>query len=159
VKIMIYCILIVLAMLVPTRPLELGKLKPVEVIRIAQDDEQIVIETDTGDTGRGRTVNQAIWNLHETTAGTVYLDTAEYVLLPANEAVLKEIAPYIRENVCLCQWEGEIKMDDVGEYLDVHKPSVKLKKYAEGIPLQMLKGKNGRLQLQEKGIERREKTT
>lgn len=158
-KLILYGILIAAALLVPKRPLELGKLKPVEVIRIEQVGEQFVVETDTGDSGRGATVSQAVWNLRETTAGTVYMDTAEYVLLPADERVLVQIAPHLRGSVRLCHWQGEIKLEETGKYLDVHKPSVMLKQYKMGMPLQILKGENGRLHLQEKTIEKREKST
>ena len=158
-KMVIYGILIAAALLVPTRPLELGKLKPVEVIRIEKRGQQVIIETDTGDSGHGKTVNQAVWDLRETTAGMVYLDTAEYILLPKDETVLKQVIPYLRNSVRLCHWEGEIKLEEVGEYLDVHRPSVRLKQYAERVPLQTLEAKNGRLRLREKNIEIREKTT
>ena len=158
-KMVIYGILIASAMLVPTRPLELGKLKPVETILIEKRDDGILIKTDTGDIGRGRTVNQAIWNLHETTAGTVYLDTAEYLLLPSDETVLKQMYPYLRKTVRISQWAGEVELEEAAKYLDVHKPNVQLKAYQEGISLQVLEEENGRFRLREKNIERREKRT
>lgn len=158
-KMTIYAILIAAAFLIPTRPLELGKLKPVEVIKIEKQGERILIETDTADTGIGKTVKQAIWNLHETAAGTVYLDTAEYILLPPDETLPDDISPYLRENVRACRWEGKMKLEEAAEYLDAHRPRMKLKDYQTGVPLQTLVWKNGRFHLQEKNIERREKTS
>ena len=158
-KRILYCILIVAAWVVPTRPLELGKLKPVEVIRIEQNGDQIVIETDTGDSGRGMTINQAIWNLRETTAGTVYLDTAEYILIPKDETIAEQISPYLKNTVRLCNWEGEMKLEEVAQYLNAHKPRMVLKQYNVGMPLQTLVGERGKFQLLEKNIEKREKTT
>lgn len=157
-KMIIYGILIVSAMLVPTRPLELGKLKPVEVIRVEKNDEGILIETDTGDSGRGRTVNQAVWNLHETTAGTIYLDTAEYILLPMDETVLMEVCPYLRGDIRICHWVGEMKLEEAAKYLDAHRPNMRLKEYRAGTLLQVLEGENGRFRLREKNIKKREKS-
>ena len=156
-KMIIYAILITSAMLVPTRPLELGKLKPVEVIRVSRSDEGVLIETDTGDSGRGRTVNQAIWNLHESTAGVVYLDTAEYLLVPPDEMVLKQISPYLRESIRICQWTGEMKLEAAAKYLDVHKPDVQMKEYRVGTALQVLETENGRFCLHEKISKERKK--
>ena len=147
-KMMLYGILIALSLLVPTRPLELGKLKPVELIRIDKTGDRILIETDTGVWGQGKTVNQAIRDLQDTTAGTVYLDTAEYVLLPEDENLLHQMEPYLRGIVVLCRWEGEIKLDEAAKYLDAHKPETKLKAYQSGMQLETLTGENGRLHLE-----------
>ena len=159
-KKVLYGLLIAAALAVPTRPLELGKLKPMEVIRIDRQGEFILLETDTGDSGRGRTVEQAIWNLRETTAGTVYLDTAEYVLLPEqHDEVLTQLTPYLKKSMQLCRWTGEIELEKAAKYLDNHSPNMRLKDYRPGMPLKVLKGEKGGLRLQEKNIERREKTS
>lgn len=159
-KMLIYAALVVAALLVPTTPQELGKLKPVEVIRVEKRGEFVLLETDTGDSGHGKTVNQAIWNLRETAAGTVYMDTAAYVLLPEEEeSVLCQLRPYLKESVGLCNWEGDIKLDKAAKYLHAHSPKVKLEDYWEGMPLQILKGEKDTLRLLEKNIERRAKTS
>ena len=150
-KILAYGILIAAALLVPTTPQELDKLKPVEVIRIDKRGEFMLLETDTGDSGRGKTVNQAIADLQETAAGTVYLDTAEYVLLPGEEEpVLCQLVPYLKGSVRLCHWEGDVKLDEAAKYLDTHRPKMKLKDYRAGIHPEVLKEENGRIRLKGK---------
>ena len=149
-KIVIYGVLIAVALMIPTKPLELGKLKPVEVIQIIHSEELIQIKTDTGDSGKGKTVELAIQDLQKTTAGTVYLDTAEYVLVAKDQAVAEGMLPYLKETVRLCQWEGEMKLDEVAEYLDAHSPKMKLKDYRAGMLLEILKEENGSIRLQEK---------
>ena len=149
-KRVIYGILIAGAMAIPTRPLELGKLKPVEVVRIDKRGEQILIETDLGDSGSGKTVAEAILDLKERTPGTVYLDTAEYALIPKDETILTQIAPYLQEKVRICHWEGEMEIERVAEYLDVHRPNVKLKDYQTGSLLQTLEWKKDSFYLCEK---------
>ena len=149
-KIIIYGVLIAAALMMPTKPLELGKLKPVEVIQIDNRGGRIQIKTDTGDSGDGKTVELAIRDLQETTAGTVYLDTAEYALLPKDAAVVEQMTPYLKRSVRLCQWEGEMKLDEVAVYLDAHGPKLKLKDYRMGMQLEILKEENGIMRLQEK---------
>ena len=149
-KIALYGFLIAAAMMIPTKPLELGKLKPVEVIQIDYRGDLVQIKTDTGDSGQGKTVELAIRNLRETTAGTVYLDTAEYVLLPKNESVVERMSPYLKKNVRLCLWRGEMKLDEVAAYLDAHSPKMKLKDYRAGMQLEVLKEEKGRIRLEEK---------
>ena len=149
-RIAVYGVLIAAALMIPTKPLELGKLKPVEVIQIDHQGDLIQIKTDTGDSGQGKTVELAIRDLQETTAGTVYLDTAEYVLVPKDESGVEQMSPYLKNGVRLCQWEGEIKLDEVAEYLDVHNPKMKLKGYRLGMELEVLKAEKGRIRLQEK---------
>lgn len=157
-KKIVYGILIAAAMLVPTRPQELGKLKPVELIRVEKDGDMILIETDTGDAGRGLTVNQALWDLQATTAGLVYLDTAEFLLISGDgTACVDTLRPYLKESVRICMSEGEMKLEEVAAYLNIHKPGVQLKEYQNGVLLQTLASENGRLNLREKNVERRQK--
>ena len=149
-RIAVYGVVIAAALMIPTKPLELGKLKPVEVIQIDQQGDLIQIKTDTGDLGQGKTVELAIRDLQETTAGMVYLDTAEYVLLPKDESVVGQVSPYLKNGVRLCQWEGEMKLDEVAVYLDAHSPKIKLEAYRLGMQLEVLTEENGRIRLQEK---------
>lgn len=150
-KRVIYAALVILAFLVPTVPQELGKLIPVEVIRIKTEEEMILIETDTGDVGAGDSLEPALRDLKATAPGTVYLDTAEYVLLPAEkEAILDEMIPYLKDTVRICCWEGEVDIKEVAAFLDVHSPNVDLEQYQKGKKVQILVAESGRLRLEEK---------
>ena len=153
-KLVIYGILIAAAMLVPTRPLELGKLKPVEVIKIDVQGEMIRIETDTGDTGSAATLKSALQDLKATAPGIIYLDTAEYMLLPkGKEALLAQVRPYLKDSVQICCWEGEIDMKEVAAFLNAHSPENELKQYQKGMPIKTLVAENRRLKFEEKNIE------
>ena len=150
-KMLIYGILIAAALAVPTRTLELGKLKPVEVIKIDVQGEMILIETDTGDSGSAATMKSALQDLKKTAPGIVYLDTAEYVLLPKEkEMLIAQVKPYLKESAQICYWEGEIDMKEVAAFLDVHSPENELKEYQKGMPIKTLVSKNGRLEFKEK---------
>ena len=150
-KRIIYVALIAAAFMVPTVPQELGKLIPVEVIKIESGNDAVLIETDTGETGRGATVEMALQDLKATAAGTVYLDTAAYVLLPeGEEGLLVSLNPLLKDSVRVCCWEGAIKMEEVASYLAVHRPKTELKRNKRGMELPTLTTENGRLILKEK---------
>jgi len=150
-KKLLYCALVAAALAVPTAPQELGKLKPVEVIKISEDSGTVLIETDTGDAGRGETVELALWDLKATTPGTIYLDTAEYLLLPeGREELLSQLAPHLKDSVRLCLWDGEVDVTKTGEFLDAHDPGMKLKEYGPGQQLKVLTSEKERLHLREK---------
>lgn len=147
-KRILYMLLIVTAMVIPTRPQELGKLKAVEVIRIHQDADVFVIETDMGDCGRGSTIEEAIENLKVTTPGAVYLDTAEYLLISIEEEVwIQELKSYLKDSVRVCLCEGEMDLEKAAEYLRVHQPLIRLGEYKRGVNCQLLVSKNERLEL------------
>ena len=147
----IYGLLLIAALLVPTRTTELGKLKPVETVAIYQEGDQLVIETDTGDVGRGSSVNMAIENLRETTAGTIYLDTANYlIVMEGGTLFIKYLSPYLKDSIRICMGDKNIDLEEAGTYLSVHRPSLKLKDYQSGSNLDVLISHNERLELRKK---------
>lgn len=139
------------AILVPTSDVELGELKPVETISLRYCDEMLVIETDTEDIGTGNTVEEAVKSLHESTAGRIFLDTAEFLVVE-REAVnqIERLRPRLKGNVSVCERKGEVDVTKVGEYLRAHNPSVKLKQWEKHVSLQVLEVENGRMKLKEK---------
>ena len=147
-KRIVYALLIAAAFAIPTEPQELDKLKAVEVIRIHRDADVFVIETDMGDYGKGSTIEEAIGNLKVTTPGTVYLDTAEYLLLSIEEEVwIQELKLHLKDSVRICQYEGEVDLEKAAEYLRVHQPLIRLGEYNRGVNCQLLVSKNDRLEL------------
>ena len=154
-KKIVYGALVAAALLIPTTPQELGKLKPVEVVKLNKEEGMIRIETDTGDIGQGETIEQALRELKATTPGTIYLDTAEYVLLPKQaEELLNQLSPQLKQSVRICTWEGEIDLNKASAYLDAHRPRNEMRHYKTGMPLQTLTSENGVLKLKEKTVEK-----
>lgn len=150
-KLLIYGALLVAALLVPTQTTALGKLKPVETVGIYQEDGEFVIETDTKDIGRGMSVSEAIRNLEETTSGTIYLDTADYLLvMDGGEPFVQYVAGYLKDSVRICRASKDVKIEEAASYLSVHTPNVELKEYQSGTALQMLRRDQERLFLEEK---------
>ena len=144
-------VLVIAAFLVPTTPQELGRLKPVEVIKVDVQGSQIWLQTDTEDTGQGGTVEQALADLRASASGTIYLDTAQYLLVPeGREDLIFQMTPYLKSTVQPCCWEGEVPMEKTARFLDCHSPEYTLKQYKPGMNLQTLIAENERLRLVEK---------
>ena len=147
-KIMLYITLAVLALAAPVKRADVGKLRPVEVVSIAEAEGEYIVRTDTGDRGSGRTLREAVADLRETAPGIVYLDTAEYLLLESpieDMAYLKEI---LKPCVRVCGAESGIPLEESGRYLDVHRPAVRLGEGSEYNELEFLWDDDGFYMLQ-----------
>ena len=117
-----------LALSVPVERTDVGKLIPVETVFLYKEGDTFVLELDTGNTGRGRTVEEAVKNLNETAAGIIYLDTSEYLLVEeSTEESLSSIGKYLKSSVRVCKAERGLDLAYVSEYLDVQKPERTIK--------------------------------
>ena len=124
---MIYIVLLLAAVFMPVKGRDVGKLQPVEVVKVYIDRRQVVIETDTGDLGMGGTVREALRNLEDTTVGYVYLDTARYLLVaPGAEEVVGELSPYLKKGTRICIAAASIDPAEAASYLSSHEPGVSL---------------------------------
>lgn len=145
-KTIIYGILLTAALLIPNEATDLEKMKPVEAVLVRMEDDLIIIETDTEDVGIGATVAQAMRNLEETTAGTIFLDTADYLLVTeGTEQQILEMAQYLKKSVRICYAEEQIDIVDAVEFLRAHRPEIKLRQWKDGAEIEVLKEENGRL--------------
>lgn len=145
-RIGIYIALLAAAMLFPVKGMDVGKLKPVGLIQLYKEGETVFLVTDTGDSGRGETVDSAFKNLEETTAGVIFLDTADYLLL--SRTAVKEvgkIVEYLKPSIRVCLADKGIDPTQAAAYLAVHKPALKLKHYGKQENLQVLVETNDRL--------------
>ena len=123
----------------PVKPLNIGKLLPVQVVSIYKEGEWTVIKTDTENIGMGGTPQQALQNLEESASGIIYLDTAEYLLLTkdtldAAEALRDELKP----NVRLCLAAKQMDLTEAGKYLSVHGQLPKLEAWKTDTELPVL---------------------
>ena len=145
---LIYAALLAGALLVPTADTELGKMKPVETLAIQYSNGQIMLATDTDDTGSGGTVAEAVQDLRETTSGRVFLDTTDYLLVGENaSSYIEDIASYIKRSAKVCEMGEDIDPKDAGEYLRSHEPETELKRWQEGMRLRKLVKEQDRLKL------------
>ena len=146
---LLYVAMLTVALVIPVERTNLEEMKPVEVVYLYEEADRITLSTDTGDRGSGIDIPEAMSNLRQTTAGIIYLDTANYLLIgKETEVYVKELRPFLKDDVRICIAEGKIDMETVGQYLRVHQPEVKMEDWATGSKLKTLKG-NGGLKLVE----------
>jgi len=133
----------------PFRGTDVGKLLPVETVRICRENGEIRLQTDTGDTGKGTDINEALLDLKATTAGNVFLETADYLLVkPGCEEMLGELADILRPSCGVCVEVGEAELEKVAKFFAAHEPQVTLQKWRSGnAHLPMLMVKEGRMEL------------
>lgn len=117
----LYIIILVLLFFAPVRPANVADLLPIEAVAIYTDNGEVVLETDTGDVGRGVDAARALLNLKTGTPAIVYLDTARYLLIGEDAGMYAEqlrgvLKPSVR--VCVCNAQSAVK--ETAEYLSVH---------------------------------------
>lgn len=128
---------------------DVASLHPVEVIRIWADQNGITVQTDTGSMGRGGSIAHAFEDLENTTSGRIFLETAEFVLINREgTALLPELSGYLRPACGVCVLEGQWLPEQVGRFLDTHRPGYSLQDYrAGGQKYQRLIEQEGRMWL------------
>ena len=81
----------------PAEPKDVGKLIPVELVQLSQDRDGVAVRTDTGNTGWGENLEEAMLDLKRKATGEIFLETAEYVLLTGNMGKnIPELSNYFR---------------------------------------------------------------
>lgn len=147
-KILIYVLLLSVVLLLPMQGTDVGKLHPVELVYVYKEAETVKIITDTGDMGEGATAKKAIDDLKATTAGIVFLDTADYLLINENsKEVIEKIKPKLKPSVRVCVLHIDADLTEAAEFLSVHKPQLRLKDTGENSDMEILTIENGRFVL------------
>lgn len=139
-RILLYIIVMAAALLVPERGTDVGELIPVELVFLYKDEGAIVLETDTGNMGRGETLEAAYADLKDTAPGIIFLDAADYLLVARSVRTLApQMAEYMKAGSRICQAEKGIDLPLAAQYLNVHPSEVKLKEVEVATELPVLK--------------------
>ena len=134
---------------------DIGMLIPVETVFIQKLENEIVIETDSGDRGAGATMKQAAEDLKEKAQGFIYLDTADYLILNREaEALLYQLQRNQKQEVALCETEGRIDVEEITPFLRAHKPQLRLSDWRAGMTLPGLEEAEGRFKIKTKTAEK-----
>ena len=150
-KRILYAALTAAALMVPSESVQLGKMKPVELIAVRAEDGQVCLETDTGDSGTGDNVAEALANMKEASTGIICLDTAMYLLVAEDaDRWIPELEPYLKDKIYIAQLDGRVELKKAADILSVHKPSVQMKDWEEGTALEEIRQKKGKLIFVEK---------
>lgn len=147
-KIILYCLLLGAAILLPVQGTDVGKLLPVELIGVYREGEMVVISTDVGLEGTGKTIREAIADMKETAAGIVFLDTADFLLLKnvADEEV-ETVKEHVKGSIRICNGTGDIELKEACAFLRIHKPKLRLRDWNPGKERETLTEMNGKLVL------------
>lgn len=106
---------------------DIAALEPVELVYVQQQLGVYVVTTDTGQQGRGSTARRVIENLKETSAGEIFLGTAEHLLLaPSARESASRFAPFLRPDCTVTLVQGSPDLEMAAAYLDTHDPGVTL---------------------------------
>ena len=138
-RILCSIVLLVLTFLAPVRRVEIEHLEPVEAVFAVRNGEQITLTTDTGASGTGDDVTQALIDLEETTPGIVFLDTARYLLLSTNvQEDVNQLRQHLKGSVRVCVFEGTRDPQKSIAYLEVYGKLPKIKDWNPSDPLPVL---------------------
>ena len=139
-RILLYIIVMAAALVVPEQGTDVGELIPVELVFLYKDEGAIVLETDTGNMGRGETLEAAYADLEDTAPGVIFLDAADYLLVARSVRTLApQMAEYMTTGSRICQAEKGIDLTLAAQYLNVHPSEVKLKEVEAATELPVLK--------------------
>ena len=147
-RILLYVLVLVALMFAPVKGANIGRLHPVEVVALYSENGQIIIKTDTDDKGIGNTPMAALNDLQETTAGYVYLDTAEYLLVGEGaEWAVEELRPALRKGIKICKSDEGVELKLAAKFLPVHSTLPQLKDWKLGDNLPKLTRIDSRLKI------------
>ena len=154
----VYLALIAGTMLAPVERADVAKLQPVELISLQRRGEGLLIRTDTGDAGTGKSLTMAIMDLKKTTPGIVYLDTAQYLLVyPGCEPEAEQMKAHLKDRVRICAVTQEMELTGAAEFLNIHPPTGCLGDWNAGEETDELRLDNGRFWLIKNNKEKGEK--
>lgn len=129
----LYILLIALTFAAPVERVDVGKLRPVEVVMLYKENGYVILQTDTQDRGIGDNVIQALEDMYETAPAVIYLDTAEFLLIDRDAQEEAECLRHtLKGSVKVCLTEGKTDAKDAAKYLAVHHELPRFKQWRSG---------------------------
>lgn len=147
-RILIYILLFAFVLLVPVERLDIADLRPVQTVAVTFTDKECCIVTDTGDLGVGENAFSALEDLKRTTAGIIYLDTADYLLVGEGaQEQARMLKIHMADSVRVYQLLGTPDLEKVSAYLQIHGSGVRISHWEPGVKLPVLDGREERLKI------------
>ena len=146
--------------MLPRTGTDAAKLLPAQVLVIAQEDGQVVVNSDNGASGAGATLPDALDAMRQSADGTLFLDTAEHiVLLQSAQALLPAAARQTQfrpaAKLYLAQMDA-LNAEDCVDFLQAHTGKTTLADVRAALvrgealePAVLLPGQNGGIVLAE----------
>lgn len=141
-----YLAILVLCGTSANRGTDIGKLAPVEVVWAEEKAGQIYLETDTGNMGRGADAQSALQNMKATASGTIFLETADYVIIEqGKEDLLVQMYDILRPSCEVCVALSMPVLKNAAEFMAAHESGITLRQYqVEQCTLPVLREQEGR---------------
>ena len=135
----------------PFSPSDVADLKPVELIYIDAERGPVLVKTDTGGSGRGQTLAEAFQDLKQTTAGNIFLETADHLIVSEKaRPYLQSAVRFLRPACNVCVADREPELETAAAFLRTHEPNMTLQDFRTGIrDLPKLRSIEGRMYLVE----------
>lgn len=144
----LYIFIVAAVLALPKEPADVADLRPVQTVACYMTEGEYRIETDAGDYGVGRSVDDAYKNLIATTPGVIYLDTADYLLISEDaQAKIPQIGKYLKSNVGICMASGQCDLVAAGKFLSVHGNLPSISQWKNGLELPVLDCTSERIKL------------
>jgi len=142
-RIIAYCLILALALLIPVERLDVADLEPVQAVWAYRYKGNVVLQTDTQDQGRGATLQEALADLENNCLKIVYLDTAQFLLVSEEmQTQIPELKQYLKDSVKVCLWDGNGSVADAAQYLSAHNIGCKLRLWKPEVKLPNLQLEN-----------------
>lgn len=107
---------------------DLGNLQPVQLVQVTSCNGKLRIRTDTGSMGQGLSVAEAVEDLQRSADGTVFLETADFLLVTALTArFLPDLSDFLRPGTEVARIPSYVDGKSAAKYLSAHHPAVTLR--------------------------------
>lgn len=117
----------------PFQGTDVAALQPIELLRVSMSQGAVLVQTDTGSMGIGDTPQAAFEDLKRTTAGDVFLETAEHLIVtPEAVALLPGLTAFLRPACNVCVEQGTADLETAAAFLNAHQPGITLQDYRAG---------------------------
>lgn len=111
---------------------DIAKLEPVRAVYLYVVNGELNIETDTGDSGTGRSLPEAYANMKSKADSEIFLDTAEFLLLDPQVVITSDFYELLRPSCKVLRSEKKPDMERISDYLAVHTPESNLAEHRAG---------------------------
>lgn len=124
----LYAAIVLALFLAPLEKMDIAKLLPVETVSLYTEGGDVVLQTNTENTGRGGSVASALENLKEVTPAVIYLDTAKYLLVDENAIdYVDDLRQHLKQSVEVAVCNAKAMVKEGAKYFASHGGTVQLK--------------------------------
>lgn len=124
----LYAAIVLALFLAPLEKMDIAKLLPVETVSMYTEGGDVVLQTNTENTGRGESVSSALENLKEVTPAVIYLDTAKYLLVDENAIdYVDDLRQHLKQSVEVAVCNAKAMVKEGAKYFASHGGTVQLK--------------------------------